>query len=143
MLMMGRLMLGKRSMGRRPTETKPRMVTASAAMSTAMALRRARKVSHMELFRRFRAHLLAFADQFLALHDERLVTSQALADLDQRALTDPRGHGPPAHHAVLDNGDQRFLVLDGDGLVGDQDGARMMVDDELGPRVHARLEEVI
>src|SRR6266516_2610047 len=143
MLMMGRLMLGKRSMGSRPTATKPRMVMASEAMRMAMAFRRARKVSHITLLHRFRPHLLALADQLLALHDQRLVARQALGDLHQRALGHARRHRAPAHPAVLHDEDDGLVVLDGDGFTGHEDGAGMVIDDELRPRVHAGLQEMI
>src|SRR3989338_6565987 len=99
MLMIGRLMFGNRSIGSRPSATKPRMVTASENISTAIELRRARNVSHMLLLH-LRPDPQALSRQLLALDDDQLVAGEAPRDLDERAFAGAGRHRPAAHDPV-------------------------------------------
>src|SRR5207249_11550053 len=103
MLMIGRLMFGKRSMGSRASATKPRMATPSDAIRMAMALRSARNVIHMLLLH-LRADPLAIAHQLLALDDDELIPAEPLRDLHERALADAGGDRAPGDDAFLQIG---------------------------------------
>src|SRR3970282_1444595 len=130
MLMIGRLMFGKRSIGSRPSATNPSSAIASDAIRTAIALRRARNVSHI-LFLHLGPHLLSLPDELLALDDHRLVAGEATDDLDEGAAARPRGDPAPLDHAVLDDEHRDDIALGPDRLVRHEDGARMTVDHEL------------
>src|SRR5216110_1151923 len=142
MLMIGRLMFGKRSMGSRASATKPRMATPSDAIRMAMALRSARNVIHMLLLH-LRADPLAIAHQLLALDDDELIPAEPLRDLHERALADAGGDRAPGDDAFLHDEHDRRLALVRDRLAVDQDGAGMVGDDQLDPGVHAGLEETV
>src|SRR5947207_14390006 len=140
MLMIGRLMFGKRSIGRRASATKPRIVIPSDAIRTAMAFLSARNVIHMLLLH-LRADLLALAHELLAVDDDRLAPLEPLRHLDERALGGARRDRAPTDDAArVDDEDDRDLALVGDGLARDEDRARMAVDQKLDARVHAGLE---
>src|SRR5262245_50982425 len=84
----GRLMFGKRSIGIRLRDVAPRTTMHMAAIRTAIALRIARRVSHMARaplrgLHRHRPDGLALADQLLALDDQLVPGPQALPVLDQ------------------------------------------------------------
>src|SRR3972149_831328 len=140
MLMMGRLMFGKRSIGSRPSATNPSSAIASDAIRTAIALRRARNVSHM-LFLHLDAHLLALPHELLAFHDHRLVAGEATDDLDEGAVADTGGDRTPPAHAVLDDEHGDDGALGPDRLVRHEAGAQAAVDHELDTAVHAGLAE--
>src|SRR4029450_11269783 len=140
MLMIGRLMFGKRPIGNRPSAASTGSTMASAAIKTAIELRRARSVSHM-LLPGLRAHLLPRADQLLALGDDQLLALQALHDLHQRALALAGGDREPADDTLVDDEHRRGVAVDRDRLAGYQQGSGVAVDHELHARVHARLEQ--
>src|SRR5262245_58040837 len=141
MLMMGRLMFGKRSIGSRPSATNPSSAMASDAIKTAIELRRARSVSHM-LLARLHPHLLAWADQLLALGDDLLLALQALHHLYQRALALTRRDRKAGDDALVVDGEhRRGVAVDGDRLARHQERAGVAVDHQLDARVHARLEQ--
>src|SRR5262245_16430918 len=138
--MIGRLMFGKRSIGRRPSETNPSSAMASDAIRTAIELRRARSVSHM-LLPGLRAHLLPWADQLLSLRDDLLLALQTLHDLDQGALGLAGRDREPADDALVDHEHRGSVAVDRDRLAGHQQGTGVAVDHQLYARVHARLEQ--
>src|SRR5262245_15194702 len=140
MLMIGRLMFGNRSIGRRPSATNPRSATASDAIRTAIELRRARSVSHI-LLARLRAHLLSRTHQLLALGDDLLFALQPLHDLHERALALAGGDREPSDDALVDDEHRRGVAVDRDRLARYQERAGVAVDHELHARIHARLEQ--
>src|SRR6059058_685260 len=109
MLMIGRLMFGKRSIGSR------RMATASAAIRTAIELRSASSVIHMLLLR-LRVDPLTLAHQLLTLDDDELVPGEPLGDLHERALADTRGDRLLADDAVVHDEHDRRVALVRDRL---------------------------
>src|SRR5262249_53527151 len=140
--MIGRLMFGKRSIGRRPSATNPSSAMASDAIRTAIELRMARSVSHM-LLPGLRAHLLTRADQLLALGDDLVLALQILDEFPQWPLALAGRERQPSDDALVDDEHRRGVAVDRDRLAGNQEGARVAVDHELHARVHARLEQEV
>src|SRR3989304_6147646 len=125
MRMEGKLMLGKRSMGIRLSEVAPSSTMASEAMSTAMPLRRARRVSHMGRLpprRGYGPPLLPRLHAILALDHDPVAPGETPLDPAPVGHADVHGHG--LRHPAADGHHGGLALAEAEGLHGDDQRGR-------------------